>query len=61
MPKCPACVAAYLALATGLTIPIAAATHLRTALIILCLATLLLLTTKKVVRSLRERESLQYP
>ena len=33
MPKCPVCVAVYLALGTGVGISISAAAHLRTALV----------------------------
>ena len=34
MPKCPACVAAYLALGTGVGISLSAAAHLRTAFMV---------------------------
>ena len=41
LPKCPACVAAYVTLATGLSIPFAAAWYLRILLLVLCMAALL--------------------
>ncbi|MBV8135496.1 MAG: hypothetical protein JO121_07640 [Deltaproteobacteria bacterium] len=34
MPKCPACIAAYLALGTGVGISLSAAAHLRTAFMV---------------------------
>jgi hypothetical protein len=36
LPKCPACIAAYLAAATGLSLSIGSASWLRTAILILC-------------------------
>src|SRR5262245_3348943 len=43
LPKCPACVAAYLALATGIGISVSTATHLRMLLVVVCIATLMLI------------------
>jgi hypothetical protein len=48
MPKCPACVAAYVALATGIGISLPTATYLRTMLVVLCVASLVFITTKHV-------------
>jgi hypothetical protein len=48
VPKCPMCVAAYLALATGLEISIVTAEWLRLAVIGVCAALLGLLMVKAV-------------
>jgi len=44
MPKCPACLAAYVALWTGLGLSLAAATFLRSSLLIMCVASLVYVT-----------------
>jgi membrane protein implicated in regulation of membrane protease activity len=58
MPKCPACVAGYIALATGVGISFAAATYLRTGLIVLCTAVLIFLTVRLLWRFVRRSSDL---
>jgi len=50
LPKCPACVAAYIALATGMGISISTASYLRTSLIIVSFSLLVLLATRRAIR-----------
>jgi hypothetical protein len=50
LPKCPACVAAYVMLFSGLGISVASAAHLRTSLLILGLAVLLCLGLNRLCR-----------
>ncbi len=48
LPKCPLCVAAYVALATGIGISLPAATHLRAMLVVICAASLAFLAARRV-------------
>jgi hypothetical protein len=58
LPKCPACVAAYVALATGIGISLPAATWLRVLLLALCVASLLVVAARRL-RNLNPFNKLQ--
>ncbi len=55
LPKCPACLAAYFALGTGVALSGAVATRLRTAVIVVCVVTFALLAVRSVLRVRLER------
>ena len=50
MPKCPICMAAYIALFTGASISFTSASHLRTSLQILCITALCFLVMRAMYR-----------
>jgi hypothetical protein len=50
VPKCPMCIAAWLAIGGGFGISISTATHLRTALVWLCWSVLVLLGARVAMR-----------
>ena len=50
MPKCPVCLAGYVAAATGLGLSVPAASSLRLALIVLCCLSLAFLTIRLLLR-----------
>ena len=55
LPKCPACFAAYIALGTGISVSVAAASFLRTLLMGICVAALLWILTSDLRSALASR------
>jgi hypothetical protein len=53
MPKCPVCVAAYVAALTGMGISLSAAAYVRTSLIAMALATFAVMSLSLLVASWR--------
>ena len=53
LPKCPACLAAYIALISGLGISISLASYLRSTLLMASIAALIYLTVKNAQRLIR--------
>jgi hypothetical protein len=52
LPKCPACLAAYLAIGTGVGLSVTAAVYLRAILVAVCIGSLAYLCFQRVHRSM---------
>lgn len=57
MPKCPACLAAYVALASGIGLSLPVAAFVRMALVVTCVASLAFLTMRWFCNRLRKKST----
>jgi len=61
MPKCPMCLAAYVALGTGITMSYASAHILMRVLTWLCISALVFCALRRMLRHTRQKSSLKLP
>src|SRR4051812_10577039 len=59
LPKCPVCIAMYVALFSGVGISVTSASNLRLSLLTLCVASLLCLTLKRLRRLSAQSKGIQ--
>ena len=57
LPKCPVCIAAYIAVVTGIGLSLPVTAHLRTLLVILCATSLIYFVARQIHRRLALRMS----
>jgi uncharacterized membrane protein YoaT (DUF817 family) len=57
LPKCPVCIAVYIALFTGIGFSLPVTAHLRTLLIILCATSLIYFSSRQIRRRMDLRAS----
>ena len=57
LPKCPACVAGYVALASGVGVSFSTAAYIRTALVVACVFVLVFVAARRGARWLRKKKT----